>query len=504
MKNSLKVLLMLTAISLSSPSYAQLGDLFRKLGDAVDSVVKNIESSDNETKSESASSVTDDSQKSVSAEQKNAANRQSFDPSKLSVDEIKVYVVGKWGFCNDTKQKNGTYIFLDDKKQINSEFYRDGNLLVSTTFSSVEKINTNNKNLVRITGRIFQYQSEFYKQSKQSRPIQTVWDLGVEDSIRVVQRTIWESPEIWADGGGPRVEEIKDGKLSNGNEVSSTERCKEISENRDVKSITNEDTNKNFGIKGFTLRGSLPTNTKITNSNSKQLGNDNVLNTINFETTILEVPFFGIAVLLNNQIAEVYYFDEITVREFQKREEFTNNIVMTRKLGPLTSYDFSKVANDLVLLINSSLNNPKGQPRTSKINHDKSIAGLCFQHSVMKRLNNNSDKGVEQVAAACNTIQNLINKQCRNCKSTEYGFSWKTDTTDVNVLTVVPESKDMPYAMNFLYIGYKDVELVKKLSQLVNAQRNSDDIQKNRILNESKQREQQMNRERDEKRKKDF
>jgi hypothetical protein len=336
MKNSLKVLLMLTAISLSSPSYAQLGDLFRKFGDAVDSVAKNIESSNNETKSESASSVTDDSQKSVSAEQKNTANRQSF------------------------------------------------------------------------------------------------------------------------------------------------------------------------GIKGFTLRGSLPTNTKITNSNSKQLGNDNVLNTVNFETTILEVPFFGIAVLLNNQIAEVYYFDEITVREFQKREEFTNNIVMTRKLGPLTSYDFSKVANDLVLLINSSLNNPKGQPRTSKINHDKSIAGLCFQHSVMKRLNNNSDKGVEQIAAACNTIQNLINKQCRNCKSTEYGFSWKTDTTDVNVLTVVPESKDMPYAMNFLYIGYKDIELVKKLSQLVNAQKNSDDIQKNRILNESKQREQQMNRERDEKRKKDF
>ena len=47
-------------------------------------------------------------------------------------------------------------------------------------------------------------------------------------------------------------------------------------------------------------------------------------------------------------------------------------------------------------------------------------------------------------------------------------------------------------------------ELVKKLSQLLSAQLREDEIQKKRTLDDAKQREQQMNRERDEKRKKDF
>jgi hypothetical protein len=513
MKVSLKVLLMLAIVTSSTPSHAQLGDLFRKLGDAVDSVVKKIETSNEETKSESITTETDESKKIVSTEdeskkivsteQKNTTSKSNFDPNTLSVDEIKLYVVGKWGSCNDSTIKNGSYIFLDEKKQLNQEFYRDGNLIVSTV-SSIEKIKINNKNLVRLTGRIFQYQSEFYKQTKKSRPIQTVWDIGVQDSIRVVQRTIWESPEIWAGGGGPRSEEIKDGRLSNGNQVSAIERCQVISENKKDTNLTNSDGNNNFGIKGFVLGGALPKNLKLNSTNTKRLDDGNLVTTVFFDTTILEVPFLGMATLLNDKIASVAFFDKILDQEFSKKEEYTDYFKRTRKLGPLTSFDFSKVSNDLVVLINSSLGNPKGQPKITKKVIDKPIAGVCYQYALAKMINNNSDKGFEGLGTTCNYIQNLVEGQCRNCKSTSYEFAWKSKTTDVFVQTIVPESKDMPYAMNYLQITYQDIELQRLLKQISDKQNIQAETQKKKLLDDAKQRELQMNRERDDRRKKDF
>jgi hypothetical protein len=514
MKVSLKILLMLAIVTSSTPSHAQLGDLFRKLGDAVDSVVKKIETSNEETKSESTATETDESKKIVSTEdeskkivsteQKNTTNKSNFDPNTLSVDEIKLYVVGKWGSCNDSTIKNGSYIFLDEKKQLNIEFYRDGIRIVSTTLSSIEKIKINNKNLVRLTGRIFQYQSEFYKQTKKSRPIQTVWDIGVQDSLRVVQRTIWESPEIWADGGGPRSEEIKDGRLSNGNQVSAIERCQVISENKKDTNLTNSDGNNNFGIKGFVLGGALPKNIKFNNTITNRLDDGNLVTTVIFDTTILEVPFRGLANLLNDKIAYVLFFDRILDQELSKKEEYTDYFKTTRKLGPLTSYDFSKVSNDLVVLINSSLSNPKGQPKITKKVIDIPIAGICYQYVLLKKLNNNSDKGLETMSSGCNITQKLLEGQCRNCKSTSYEFAWKSKTTDVFVQTIVPESKDMPFAMNYLQITYQDIELQRLLKQINDKQNIQAETQKKKLLDDSKQRELQMNRERDDSRKKDF
>jgi hypothetical protein len=504
MKVSLKVLLMLAIVTSSTPSHAQLGDFFRKLGDAVDSVVKNIETSGEETKSENASTETDAFEKIVSAEQKNTSKKSNFDPNTLSVDEIKVYTVGKWGSCNDSTKKNGTYIFLDEKKQINAEFYRDGNLIVSTTASSVEKININNRNLLRLTGRTFQYQSEFYKQSKQSRPIQTVWDIGVQDSIIVVQRTIWESPEIWAGGGGPKSDEIKDGRLSNGNQVSAIERCQVISENKKDTNLTNSDGNNNFGIKGFVLGGALPKNIKLNSADTKKLDDGNLITTAFFDTTILEVPFIGRAILLNDKIVSVLFLDKILDEEFSKKEEYTDYFKRTRKLGPLTGYDFSKVSNDLVVLINSSLGNPKGQPKITKKVMDRPIAGVCYQYMLLKKINNDSDEGIETVLSACNIIQKLVEGQCRNCKSTNYEFNWKSKTTDVFVQTIVPESKDMPYAMNYLAIFYGDIELRRLLKQVTDKNNIQAETEKKKLLDDAKQREIQMNRERDGRRKKDF
>lgn len=479
----------------NTPSHAQQGDLFRKSGDAVDSVVKKIES---------ASTDIDESIKNVSTEQKNNSIKSSFDPNTLSVDEIKVYLVGKWGACNDTTQKNGSYMFLDEQKQINSEFYIDGNLTFLGIYSSVEKININNKNLVRITGRIFDYQSEFYKQSKQSRPIQIVWDLGVQESIRVVQRTIWESPEIWPDGGGPRLEVIKDGKHPNGTQARSIERCEVISDDIKDKNLTNSNGNNNFGIKGFVLGASLPKNINIKRTNTVRLADDNVITTVAFETTILEVPFLGTANLLNDKIASVWFFDLITPREFEKKEEYTDFFKRERKLGPLTSYDFSEVSNDLVVLINSSLSNPKGQPKITKVVSDKPLAGICVQYPIWKRLNGDSDKGIETIISSCNFLQKLVESQCRNCKSTGYSFQWKTKATEVEVSTVVPESKDMPFAMNYLFIQYHDRELLKILKQTTDKLGKEVEMQKKKLLDDAKQRDLQMNRARDKKRKNDF
>ena len=515
MGNSLRVLLMLIAMTLSTPSYAQLGDLFRKLGDAVDSVVKKIESSSDETKSESTSSdesksenissQTQETKKiSSSTDQKTLTSKLNLDPNKLSTDEIKIYLVGKWGFCNDSAKKNGSYIFLDEKRQLNTEFYRDGNLLVSSTITSIEKITVNNKTLIRTTGRVIQYQSEFYKQNKQSRPIQTVWDLSIQDSIKVMQRTVWESPEIWAGGGGPRSEEIKDGKLSNGTQVSPIERCEVLSDNRKDNNPTNSVENNNFGIKGFVLGGALPKNIKLTSTSKKRLDDGNTITSVNFETTILEIPFTGIAILLNDQIATVFFLDRITIEEFSKKEEYTDYFKRTRKIGPLTSYDFSKVSNDLVILINSSLGNPKGQPKSTKKINDKPIAGVCNQYAIYKQLNDNSERGIEDVARVCNYMQNLIESQCRNCKSTNYEFAWKQKNSDVVLQTIIPESKDMPYTLYYLTIIYNDLDLLKIIKQSTEKDIKQTEIQKKKLLDDAKQREIQMNRERDEKRKKDF
>ena len=505
MRDSLRFIFMIMALTLSSPSHAQLGDLFRKLGDAVDSVVKKIESSSEESKSDNSSSKTDETKKIGNlTDQKTLTSKLSHDPNKLSTDEIKIYLVGKWGFCNDSAKKNGSYIFLDEKRQLNTEFYRDGNLLVSSTITSIEKITVNNKTLIRTTGRVFQYQSEFYKQNKQSRPIQTVWDLSVQDSIKVIQRTVWESPEIWAGGGGPRSEEIKDGKLPNGTQVSPIERCEVISENRKETNSANTVGNKNFGIKGFVLGEGLPKNIKLTHSNKKTLEDGNTVTVVNFETTILEIPFTGIGILFNDQIASVIFVDRITIDEFSKKEEYTDYFKRTRKLGPLTSYDFSKVSNDLVVLINSSLGNPKGQPKSSKKIIDKPIAGVCYQYLIYKKLNNDSDRGIEDVASACNNIQKLVEMQCRNCKSTNYEFGWKSNNSDVLLQTIIPESKDMPYALYYLAITYSDLDLSKKMKDSNDKDTKQSEIQKKKLLDDAKQREIQMNRERDDKRKKDF
>jgi hypothetical protein len=123
---------------------------------------------------------------------------------------------------------------------------------------------------------------------------------------------------------------------------------------------------------------------------------------------------------------------------------------------------------------------------------------------LLKKLNNNSDKGLETMSSGCNITQKLLEGQCRNCKSTSYEFAWKSKTTDVFVQTIVPESKDMPFAMNYLQITYQDIELQRLLKQINDKQNIQAETQKKKLLDDSKQRELQMNRERDDSRKKDF
>ena len=94
--------------------------------------------------------------------------------------------------------------------------------------------------------------------------------------------------------------------------------------------------------------------------------------------------------------------------------------------------------------------------------------------------------------------------QCKNCKSTNYEFAWKSNNSDVLLRTIIPESKDMPYALYYLAITYSDLDLSKKMKDSTEKNIKQTEIQKKKLLDDAKQREIQMNRERDDKRKKDF
>lgn len=486
MKKIIKVLIVLIAFSLSMPTHAQLGDLFRKLGDAIDSLGNKPEKpNQNEQVSKKESEELGASAAQI---EKDTSNSQTyFDTKDISIEDIKKYMVGKWGDCNNNSRKNGTFIFIDEKKQLNTEFYRDGNLVVSTTYSLLEKNNSNNKSLLIGTGRIIDFESKYYKEKKLSRPLQTVWDLSTQDSIRVIDRTIWQVPEIMVGGGGPKVIEIKDGKLRNGDEVISYEKCKSINSNA-VATSNPAEINNRFGIKGLRLGGALPDRSeiKVEHDIKEQLDPSNISRKIFFKTTIFEIPFMGVVITLNDQIQSVVFINIFDTLYTKYEYEYSR----TRKVPSLSEYDFGKISNDIVAQINASLGSPKGQPKTSVEKLDKPTPHECVIDGIF----------VGKAQDACLSHTKLFNQQCRNCIINKYEFDWEKDGAKISIRAQIPDSKDMPFFMNSIIITYHDITLNSKFRQLENLKKSNDDLQKKRNL----EKETQIKNEIYEKRKKDF
>ena len=462
---------------------AQLGNLFKKIGETIDNASKKI--------TENPNNETNDN-----------INKALVDQGKPVKIEEYPQLIGRWSTsdtCAITDKKSGGYLSLSKNGELFGQNYTNtGELFLESTVNKIEKYEVDNKTYLKLTGT-------YKDKAGQQLDYLSVWDItSIENNKFLIYDSVWNNQYSVKEGillqTKERLGYIQkcsfQGVINNssinyaGNERVETEKLK-------------ESVNKTFGIKGFHLGKEIPSNIITNNKESIIYINGDEKQVKVFETTILGIPYVGHAILLNNKIVNVTFIDHIYSEEIINRNIDVQHIAFDRnafllsakekrsyqKLGPL-KYDFAKVVNDTVVSINDTL---EKLGKSNKPIIEKKIGDHTKNTFCAKGLNND-----------CNFFTKVVQELCQKCPNTVFTFKWEDSSSKVTLVSVIPESKDMPFIMNTVIIDYEDKVLAKRLSDSESKHKNHIDSVKNAQLIEAERRRKQMDEQESKRRKNDF
>ena len=266
------------------------------------------------------------------------------------------------------------------------------------------------------------------------------------------------------------------------------------------------DKSKTFGIKDLTLDSIPP-----------PIGSDNEvlckpekyyvktkLVICSYKTTLLEIPFSAHAVIHEDKIIQVVFMDDLF--ESESADSYNRNIWDRNKIiAKLKSIkDFSAFSNDLIKLIEEKIN-VKPEIKIKSANSMELLNYTLTNAIIQSKEQSKKEEGIKTNKAkqSLNTYEfylNALKRQCETCKSKEYSFIWKQQNYGVNVGTIVPESKEHPYPFYGIIINYSLINADKKIASIKDLVKTLDFD----AVNQKNQKEQNLDKEKNEKRKKDF
>lgn len=504
----MKPLLLFLIITFSTlNANAQLGNLFRKIGDTLDEVSNKLneakkDEENKQNKSESSNEV-------ITKKEELKNEKPIADASS----DIKNLLIGRWAnplICQVvTKRKAGTYLFLNNNQDLilqNFDF-ENSSFLNETKINKIEPFTKNGKNLVKLSGVT---SDDKQKNMRDDR----TWDItNISNNEIIALDRISNNQNI-----------IKDGiTVSSGKAVPPIIKCntQDISQLaiQSPKLDDIEYLKKNsFSIKGIELGGSVPNGficvkDKFYDVTKKAKCDGKV--------TILETPYLANLITLNEKVVMAILYDDLWNKEWDNvngRSSYNKDLWDRQKsFGKLTVVnDFSIYMNDLVKNIIERTGSPKNIPKIVK-KEVKSIDGLSASvaigisstQSTVKELENKKQlSGKEQDLlqesrrrlSIMSSPYNALESLCKSCKSTYYDFSWDIEDYSIKVITTVPIAKDAPFPFYSSVIVYSFKDQERNIQKLTSLEKMFDEEESNNLIDFNKKIEMQKN----EKRKKDF
>jgi len=457
---------------------AQIGDLFRKLGDVIDGVTTKL---------------TEDNNKTQTKEEENLTNQNSDKISKeFIINGQNVFIsdypnlVGIWSspeYCKSILEKRadsyGVQIYLRENELTIKTFKNSTEYIDESLVTNILKISIDGKVYIKLIGN---YTNSNFKNVSETR----IWDITniASNKLLLIDR-IYANQQI-----------VKNGiDIKTGQKFGIVEKCQ--LKNDIQPSEVNNSPNKiknTFGIKNFHLGESPPYGGKCQKS---EFFEETKIQTCEYSTTILEVPYKVTLVIYDGKITSVLLFDNLFAVE--SGNSYNKNIwQQNNTIGKLTSINnFPKYLDDLISSVNEKNNEIKPTITKNIADSIKSLNHIFLTATKAEIELNKSGQNYSK------DLQNFMGKlvdQCKNCKSTIYTIEWKLPSHYVGIDAYVPESKEHPYPFYNVSIVYKDnkfddlMENTNKLITQLREKRKQDQRNQEKIIEDLK----------NEKRKKDF
>ena len=434
---------------------------------------------------------------------------------ELAFDEISEKLKGRWvADSNSNCSKNilsGTnFIKGNDGSFKLTNFDENGKLDSDTVLSKIEKLNHNEETYLKLIGTRW-----FAAENKEYRYELIIVFSGSQFSIlnlKLENNFLFKDGYFTKDQSKSRVYY----KCQNSNLI-----------------VFEKDANKNnkgenFGVKGLNLGLPLPAEyQRLSEKNCKfELNKSNEsVGVCYFTTTILELQYITKVYLVNSKIFAVEFIDLITKSE----NELNTNIKIENgslkyysatppNLRPLQKIrDFSMYANDVISNIINATGDNKNTPDVSKNVLDHNVFnGQYFPPPSLARIFN-WEMGLNSAETKWNENQkrfiyektsgysDLLLKFCKNfCKLRGMEFKWNLNNYEIEYSILYPDSITMPYPLYGSFLEYKSKSLLteaKKISESIQYE-TKEKLDKNTIL--SIDRINEIERQKNELRKKDF
>ena len=456
---------------------AQIGDLFRKLGDVIDGVTTKL---------------TEDNNKIQTKEEENLTNQNSEKISKeFIINGQNVFIsdypnlVGIWSspeYCKLILDKRadayGAQINLRKNELTIKTFENLTEFIDESLVTNIQKISIDGRIYLKLTGN---YTNSNLKNASETR----IWDItNISNNQFFLIDRVYSNQQI-----------IKNGiDIKTGRKIGFVEKC-QLKNDIQVSEVNNSNKIKNtFGIKNFYLGESPPYGGKCQKS---EFFEETKIQTCEYSTTILEVPYKVTLVIYDGKITSVLLFDNLFAVE--SGNSYNKNIwQQNNTIGKLTSINnFPKYLDDLISSVNAKNNEIKPIITKNIADSMKSLNHIFLTATKAEIELNRSGQNYSK------NLQNFMGKlmdQCKNCKSTIYAIEWKLPSYYVGIDAFVPESKEHPYPFYNVTIVYKDNEFeermanAKKLITQLDDKKRQDQINQEKIIEDLK----------NEKRKKDF
>ena len=396
---------------------------------------------------------------------------KAVDLSRSTLPELSSYLNGRWsnieGGCEN---RTGIYLQISNIKEASQNnktpvtiqrYSKEGKLVEIVKYENIDWYKDGRRSLARMED---QHGDNF------------AFELLSQEKMRLITRT--------------NADFYKKNKLiDNGIIVNTKEKINDYIKCKYKDQDPLYDSANAFGIKGFNLGATPPPMGSEKDCTPYKYFYKTKLETCVYQTTILEIPYTVIAKIFDDKISEVIFTDNIFLHESIANADSwqRNNVV-----GKLTIVkDFSVYSNDLIKSIverNKNIN-----PSITK----EEIKSIQFINPMIVDYAKKEEKKSDQ---PMNRFINVLNNQCKSCKSTLYQFKWNQPTHIIHVATSVPESKEHPYPFYSVVINYKDKDIDNKIKNAEDLIKQLDNEERRSALDKQKKIEEEKN----EKRKKDF
>lgn len=500
---------MLLFLCSSFNANAQLGNLFKKLGDAIDGAINSSKEAPKEDvikpKESGAQSSTEGTINTT------APKRTKYIFSQLSDSDAREYLTGRWGSTSTCDIKNKPAgIYLDwvelredpKKDRHNSSDYvpfkSDGKGPRPTLMVRVFNPTTGKQE------KIFYYLTQFEFPLLAGTSTIALTYLGpklTQESLIEYQRN---APAIAIDLSGGILRFVD----KNGDLLKESQTALEPHIKCDVDYILGDisdpslNVKNSFGIKGLYLGSPLPNSPYVRCENLVLLEGHN-LKVCGLKTTILGADYFLSVLLLDDKIYKVSMIDLLALRQQARAEKHTSvryNALENLK-KPLTEIkDFPSYLNLLIGNIAEKIGGREGDPTSQKELSDIH-EGLDSYAFALREFGSLSPDDKAQFSSI---LTNITISLPPSSRLNSYVFGWVKDNYRVDLKAKYPVSKDLPNIYYSVIISYEDTELIAKVKLIKDRKVLSEQQAQQQALEKKKQEIIQMENKKNEVRRQDF